>query len=149
MSPKKQKTLLVPMSFPKETENTADKDVNAGADKAEGNEDEEQKDEAAVEENAEPTDSNDAIDPNGLPDAESVKNRASGQGFDKSEVMRMRAIFNRFKVPDTVDVHKDDLQEILSRLGYLMVTEEDVRKIADDVTIYSTLDFNEFCVLAE
>jgi Ca2+-binding EF-hand superfamily protein len=89
-------------------------------------------------------------DPNGIPDPESVLRRfAGGQGFDKGELTRMRATFNRFKVPDTVDVHKDDLPEILSRLGYMMVVEEDVRSIADITTIYSTLDFNEFVGLVE
>lgn len=93
---------------------------------------------------------NNANCPNQIPDPESVLRRfGGGQGFDSGELTRMRATFNRFKVPDTVDVHKDDLTEILSRLGYMMVEEEDVRKIADEATIYSTLDFNEFVGVVE
>mmetsp|Transcript_62619 Transcript_62619/g.115082 ORF Transcript_62619/g.115082 Transcript_62619/m.115082 type:complete len:992 (-) Transcript_62619:47-3022(-) len=88
------------------------------------------------------------IDPNSTPDPTEVIKRYT-EGFSAADIARMRSTFNRFKVPDTVDVHKDDLPVIMKRLGYQMVEEEKLRQIADDVTIYSTLDFNEFVTLAE
>lgn len=88
------------------------------------------------------------VDPNAVPDVAEVARRLA-EGFSAGDLTRMRSTFNRFKVPDTMEVHKDDLLAIMERLGYMMVEEEKLRQIADDVTIYSTLDFSEFVSLAE
>lgn len=74
----------------------------------------------------------------------------SGSGqFSETEVNRMQSIFNRFTVPYTQDVHKDDLRELLIHLGYLMTEQKYVNRIANEVTSYSTMNFPCFVDFAE
>jgi len=69
--------------------------------------------------------------------------------FSAEELRRMQAVFMRFRADDNNEVEKEVLHEIFSHLGYLRVTEEDVSRLADQVTPYATLDFEEFVLLAE
>jgi Ca2+-binding EF-hand superfamily protein len=73
-----------------------------------------------------------------------IKRMGGQQGYSANEIARLRSTYNRFKVPDAPDVHKDDLVPILQRLGFMMIDAEEVKRIVEEVTVYSTLDFNEF-----
>lgn len=75
--------------------------------------------------------------------------RTGEQGFSEPEIARLQAVFNRNRPPGSREVHKDVLQEILEGLGYMMCQEEAVRKIADEVSVYYELDFNDFCKFVE
>eukprot|EP00929_Paragymnodinium_shiwhaense_P007497 TRINITY_DN111419_c0_g1_i1.p1 TRINITY_DN111419_c0_g1~~TRINITY_DN111419_c0_g1_i1.p1 ORF type:complete len:863 (+),score=300.88 TRINITY_DN111419_c0_g1_i1:117-2705(+) len=80
-----------------------------------------------------------------LPDAgEIVKNIRGGQDgpFSPADIERLRKIFGRLKEPGTSDIHKDDLPEAMGLMGFMFV--DDVRKLAEHSTGYSTLDFEEF-----
>lgn len=161
MSQKPRKSLLIPLALPGEVyESGADANNQSAAaidnkeQKSGASTPKETPEDGAKAEDKAPkvVEVNDGKTPNCLPEAEAVLRRLNGdqaQGFESNELARMRATFNRFKVPDTIDVHKDDLAEILSRLGYMMCDEEEIKKIADDISIYSTLDFNEFVSVVE
>jgi Ca2+-binding EF-hand superfamily protein len=73
-----------------------------------------------------------------------VANRSPDDSFSESETRRMRTAFNRFKVPDSADLHQDDLSGLLQYLGHVMTEEEGVKGLVKDVTDYDYLDFDEF-----
>jgi len=84
---------------------------------------------------------------NVLPDAELVLQRLKGggvTGFSESEIDRMRATFMRHRVPDSQDVHKDDLSNILKHLGYMHVDDAMVAQMAMEVSDYATMEFGDF-----
>lgn len=78
---------------------------------------------------------------------ELVKRLAKGEdddGFTESDIARLRAAFCRFKVPDSADLHTDDLNGLLEYLGHVMTREEEVRPLVKEVTVYDYMDFDEF-----
>jgi len=87
-----------------------------------------------------------------LPDAAMVMERLKGGfngEFSESELDRMKATFIRYKVPDTAEVHKDDLRSILEHLGYTNVIQEEVDKLASAVTDYSTMEQPDFITFVQ
>jgi len=85
-----------------------------------------------------------------MPTAAEVKSRLGGEdGFPEHEVERMQKAFLRYQVPNTHEIHQDDLDELMQYLGYLRASEEDVMKIKEEVTPYSTLEWEEFINFAE
>jgi len=81
-----------------------------------------------------------------LPDAEAVLARLRGgdAGFSQSEKDRMQGAFKHFQVPDSTDIHKDDLCAVLKHLGYCQVEADEVATIASGVSEFATLEYNEF-----
>jgi len=85
-----------------------------------------------------------------MPTAAEVKSRLGGEdGFPEHEVDRMQKAFLRYQVPNTHEIHQDDLDELMQYLGYLRASEEEVMKIKEEVTPYSTLEWSEFVSFAE
>jgi len=86
-----------------------------------------------------------------LPDADLVLERLRGgsTGFSESELDRVKATFLRFKVPDSQEVHKDELLHVLSHLGYTQLKKAAVSKLANEVTDYSTLELPDFISFVE
>jgi len=60
------------------------------------------------------------------------------------DVPRLQTAFRRFKVPDSGDLHKADLCELLRYLGHVMTEEEALDPLVKEVTLYEYLDFDEF-----
>lgn len=56
----------------------------------------------------------------------------------------LQAAFKHFRMPHAVEIAKEELQELVQGLGLSMASAEEVRRIADIVTPYSELDFDEF-----
>lgn len=61
-----------------------------------------------------------------------------------AEVARTKAAFRRYKVPDSGDLHIEDLGAILQYLGHFATADEGVQLLAKEVTTYEYLDFDEF-----
>lgn len=66
------------------------------------------------------------------------------QGFSESEVKRMRIAFMKFKALEGQEIHKDDLAQALTFLGYMKVSDEVCHELADQITTYSLLDWEEY-----
>jgi len=66
------------------------------------------------------------------------------QGFTEEEVKRMRIAFFKFKAQEGQEIHKDDLAQALTFLGYMKVTDEIIKELADQITTYSLLDWEEY-----
>eukprot|EP00927_Polykrikos_kofoidii_P027130 TRINITY_DN23985_c0_g1_i1.p1 TRINITY_DN23985_c0_g1~~TRINITY_DN23985_c0_g1_i1.p1 ORF type:complete len:861 (+),score=191.80 TRINITY_DN23985_c0_g1_i1:87-2585(+) len=81
-----------------------------------------------------------------LPDAPLVLERLRGgeEGFSAQELSRIRVAFQRFRVPHSAEIHKDDLGHVLKHLGYTQIDAEVKRKVADEITEFSTLEVSEF-----
>jgi Ca2+-binding EF-hand superfamily protein len=82
-----------------------------------------------------------------LPDAQMVMERLKGGfsgEFSEPELERMKATFVRYKVPDTQEVHQDDLKAILEHLGYTQIKEDEVLELSKTITDYSTLELPDF-----
>jgi len=73
-----------------------------------------------------------------------VLSRSTAEGFPDVELSRMRKAFIYFRPPDSPEMHKDDLNDCLTHLGYLKCTPEICEKMFDEISSYSTLDFSEF-----
>lgn len=84
---------------------------------------------------------------NFLPDPEAVLARLRGGAnseFSPTELERMKATFLRFRIPDSHDVHKDDLAPILKHLGFMHVDDAAIIKLAADISEYASMEFNDF-----
>jgi len=83
-----------------------------------------------------------------LPAAELVLQRLMGgasSGFSKSETARMKAAFLRKRVPGAdQEVYKEDLAAILKHLGYIYSDEAPISQMADEISEFSTLEYEEF-----
>lgn len=66
------------------------------------------------------------------------------EGFDEEETADLKEAFTRFKVPDSADIHKDDLDALLNYIGRLVPTDEAIAELAKGVTMYDNMDFDEF-----
>eukprot|EP00927_Polykrikos_kofoidii_P049627 TRINITY_DN43664_c0_g1_i2.p1 TRINITY_DN43664_c0_g1~~TRINITY_DN43664_c0_g1_i2.p1 ORF type:complete len:908 (+),score=213.48 TRINITY_DN43664_c0_g1_i2:183-2906(+) len=86
-----------------------------------------------------------------LPDAQALlqRLRSGCSGFSPKELARIERTFVRFRVPETHHVHKDDLPRIIQHLGYSEFPKEVLKKVADGVTEFSTLEFPEFRTFLE
>lgn len=78
-----------------------------------------------------------------------VTNYSPDDGFSEAETQRMRTAFNRFKVPDSADLHTDDLSGLLQYLGHVMTDVDGVKQLVKDVTDYDYLDFDEFLTVMQ
>jgi len=67
-----------------------------------------------------------------------------GRTTQTLDFARLQAAFKRFKVPDSGDIHKADLYELLRFLGHVMVDEQGIEPLLQEVTPYEYLDFDEF-----
>eukprot|EP00435_Cladocopium_sp_Y103_P058427 s1266_g20.t1 len=66
------------------------------------------------------------------------------EGFSAAEVTRLRAGFKRFMMPGTIDVHKDDVFELLTFLGCVFLDPVKVRDLMDKTTRFDHLGFDDF-----
>jgi len=73
-----------------------------------------------------------------------LANREPEDGFSEREITRMRTAFSRFKVPDSADLHTDDISGLLQYLGHVALVPERVKPLVKDVTVYDYMDFDEF-----
>lgn len=64
--------------------------------------------------------------------------------FSAAGVQRMQTAFRRFKVPDSMDLHRDAVVGLLDYLGHVLTSEEIVHPIIKEITSYDYLDFDEF-----
>lgn len=80
----------------------------------------------------------------GLPDLEELLACSSDEGHSEKELARMQTAFKRFKVPDSGDLHKGDLCGLLQYLGHVMIAPDEVQKIANGVSSFDYLDYEEF-----
>lgn len=81
-----------------------------------------------------------------LPDAKEALKllKAGGTIFTGSQLIRFNSTFDRFKASGAPDCPKEVLPDILRTLGFSFVVKEEVKAITDEVTVYSTIDNNEF-----
>eukprot|EP00933_Yihiella_yeosuensis_P080805 TRINITY_DN94306_c0_g1_i1.p1 TRINITY_DN94306_c0_g1~~TRINITY_DN94306_c0_g1_i1.p1 ORF type:complete len:1130 (+),score=267.36 TRINITY_DN94306_c0_g1_i1:103-3390(+) len=72
--------------------------------------------------------------------------RATGSddSLSDEEVADLRTAFLKFKVPDSEDVHKDNLGDILGFLGRWAPPKDVMVKIGLEVSMYDYMDFDEF-----
>eukprot|EP00434_Breviolum_minutum_P001078 symbB.v1.2.000943.t2/scaffold45.1/size390604/6 len=70
--------------------------------------------------------------------------RGESNGFDDAEKEDLHAAFLRFKVPDSADIHKDDLDALLNFVGRWVPPEEAITEMARKITMYDYMDFDEF-----
>eukprot|EP00442_Polarella_glacialis_P058684 CAMPEP_0115089938 /NCGR_PEP_ID=MMETSP0227-20121206/25064_1 /TAXON_ID=89957 /ORGANISM="Polarella glacialis, Strain CCMP 1383" /LENGTH=804 /DNA_ID=CAMNT_0002480853 /DNA_START=52 /DNA_END=2463 /DNA_ORIENTATION=- len=88
---------------------------------------------------------------NFLPDVKMVIERlkAGAEGFSESEVDRMNGAFQRFKDPDSPEIHKDELKMVLSHLGYSQIDPDQVKDMADNITTFPALEKPDFMSFME
>ena len=81
-----------------------------------------------------------------LPDAALVleRLRAGDKGFSPQEQERVNSTFNRFRNPDSQEVHKDELADVLRHLGYSQINLEKIGEIANSFTEYTVLEKEDF-----
>ncbi|CAJ1448248.1 unnamed protein product [Effrenium voratum] len=60
---------------------------------------------------------------------DSLKKDPSEEGFSNSEVNRLYSGFKRFMIPGTIDVHKDDICELLTFLGCVFLDQAEIRSM--------------------
>lgn len=70
--------------------------------------------------------------------------RGESSGFDEAEKEDLHAAFLRFKVPDSADIHKDDLDALLNFVGRWVPPEDGITEMARKITMYDYMDFDEF-----
>lgn len=70
--------------------------------------------------------------------------RGESTGFDDAEKEDLHAAFLRFKVPDSADIHKDDLDALLNFVGRWVPPDEAISELARKITMYDYMDFDEF-----
>eukprot|EP00435_Cladocopium_sp_Y103_P069268 s70_g33.t1 len=70
--------------------------------------------------------------------------RGESNGFDEAEKEDLHAAFLRFKVPDSADIHKDDLDALLNFVGRWVPPEDAITEMARKITMYDYMDFDEF-----
>jgi len=65
-------------------------------------------------------------------------------GYSKAEALPLFNTFNALCATGVMEIHKDDLLSAVHALGYLLSNERAIKSIADEVTRYSTLNFENF-----
>lgn len=60
------------------------------------------------------------------------------------DTSKMKDVYKRFKMEGSTEVHKDDLIPALQHLGSKLAKPEVVKELADCVTNFSTMDFDDF-----
>ncbi|CAJ1452243.1 unnamed protein product [Effrenium voratum] len=75
---------------------------------------------------------------------DSLKKDPSEEGFSNSEVNRLYSGFKRFMIPGTIDVHKDDICELLTFLGCVFLDQAEIRSMMDKTTQYEHMGFDDF-----
>lgn len=68
---------------------------------------------------------------------------SNDEELSESELAVVRMGFDRFRVSYTQEIHKDSLCELLQHLGHLMLPEAEVQRLADEVTQFAYLSFDE------
>mmetsp|Transcript_71981 Transcript_71981/g.153968 ORF Transcript_71981/g.153968 Transcript_71981/m.153968 type:complete len:1127 (-) Transcript_71981:113-3493(-) len=71
-----------------------------------------------------------------------------GESFSDADIAIMHGVFRRFLVPRTQEMRKEDLPEMMQDLGFVMPSSEKFENLANEVTPYNQLDFEEFLVVA-
>ncbi|CAK9062810.1 unnamed protein product [Durusdinium trenchii] len=66
------------------------------------------------------------------------------EGFSQAEVSRLKCGFRRFMIPGTIDVHKEDIFELLTFLGCVFLDPVEVRSLIDSATRYDHIGFEDF-----
>lgn len=66
------------------------------------------------------------------------------EGFSKAEVSRLKSGFKRFTMPGTIDVHKDDICELLTFLGCVFLDPVEIRELMDRTTRFEHMGFDDF-----
>lgn len=75
---------------------------------------------------------------------ENLKKDPTEEGFTQSEVSRLYSGFRRFMMPGSIDVHKDDIFELLTFLGCVFLDRVEVRALMDKTTKYDYMAFDDF-----
>lgn len=65
-------------------------------------------------------------------------------GFPPFELGRMKDAFGRFKNPGSAEIDVENLEKLLASLGYLKIDPEMIEKIAGEVSLFSTMDQEEY-----
>lgn len=65
-------------------------------------------------------------------------------GYTKAEALPIFNIFAIFCDSSVMEIHKDDLHPVVHNLGFLLCDAQAVQSIAEEITEYSTLNFELF-----
>eukprot|EP00746_Dinoflagellata_sp_MGD_P166198 gnl/MRDRNA2_/MRDRNA2_95929_c0_seq1.p1 gnl/MRDRNA2_/MRDRNA2_95929_c0~~gnl/MRDRNA2_/MRDRNA2_95929_c0_seq1.p1 ORF type:complete len:940 (+),score=186.60 gnl/MRDRNA2_/MRDRNA2_95929_c0_seq1:80-2899(+) len=65
-------------------------------------------------------------------------------GYTESQAFELFPVFTRADDDGDLEVHKEDLPSTIKVMGYLIVDEEEIANIANSITHYSTLSFEQF-----
>jgi len=86
-----------------------------------------------------------------LPDVSEVisRLRSGAEGFSQAELDRMATTFMRFKDPDSPELHKDELVNVLKHLGYQQLDKVKILEMADSISSYPTLEKADFMAFME
>ncbi|CAK0807902.1 unnamed protein product, partial [Prorocentrum cordatum] len=66
-----------------------------------------------------------------------------GGYFTEFEIKSLRVAYRRFLTPGCPEMHKDDLQELVRHLGYIVLSPAIVTELANEITPYNDLDFDD------
>jgi calmodulin len=94
------------------------------------------------------SDSEEEPDEDGLPNLELKWRRVQstcldGGYFTEFEIKSLRVAYRRFLMPGCPEMHKDDLQELVRHLGYIVLSPAIVWDLANEITPYNDLDFDD------
>eukprot|EP00931_Biecheleriopsis_adriatica_P087242 TRINITY_DN61739_c0_g1_i1.p1 TRINITY_DN61739_c0_g1~~TRINITY_DN61739_c0_g1_i1.p1 ORF type:complete len:1134 (-),score=333.61 TRINITY_DN61739_c0_g1_i1:38-3439(-) len=74
----------------------------------------------------------------------------TGELMDEKNVARLKTVFLRFQTPGEHEIPKDDLPDIIRFYGMVVISEADVKALADEVVRdYNVLDFTDFLTFFE
>eukprot|EP00746_Dinoflagellata_sp_MGD_P153181 gnl/MRDRNA2_/MRDRNA2_84111_c0_seq1.p1 gnl/MRDRNA2_/MRDRNA2_84111_c0~~gnl/MRDRNA2_/MRDRNA2_84111_c0_seq1.p1 ORF type:complete len:934 (+),score=214.51 gnl/MRDRNA2_/MRDRNA2_84111_c0_seq1:127-2928(+) len=69
----------------------------------------------------------------------------NASGYAKAEALPLFHTFSAFcESTQILEMHKDDLASSVQAMGYLLCNVKAIQKISDDITQYSTLNFEQF-----
>lgn len=84
----------------------------------------------------------------GLIDVEELLAQSEDE-LSAKELEKIQQAFSRFKIPDSSDLHVQDVQGLLEYLGHVMTAQEGVDQVTREITTFDYLDFDEFICLKE
>eukprot|EP00438_Fugacium_kawagutii_P032434 Skav209375 [mRNA] locus=scaffold64:84682:88061:+ [translate_table: standard] len=64
--------------------------------------------------------------------------------FTEKEIERLRKAFVKHRSTFSLEIHSDDIPQILDYLGYLKLSKAKIQEFLSGITKYSTLEFDEF-----
>lgn len=64
--------------------------------------------------------------------------------FTEKEIARLRKAFVKHRSTFSLEIHSDDIPQILDYLGHLKISAEKIQEYVSEITKYSTLEFDEF-----